>query len=95
VVRTLAKKPLAAAHLLIAYYRRMLRKPAFPEPSGFRPPNYEPAEKLATKFKDSGLQVIVKMASIELTPEKPEFPMGSWHVRSLAAYLLSEPHGTN
>lgn len=26
------------------------------------------------------LQVIVKLASVELTPEKPEFEGGSWHV---------------
>lgn len=35
---------------------------------------------LFKNFKSSGLQVIVKMASIELTPDKPEFPAGSWHV---------------
>lgn len=27
-----------------------------------------------------GLQVIVKLANIELTPEKPEYEGGSWHV---------------
>lgn len=32
-----------------------------------------------------GLQVIVKLTSIELTPEKPEFPAGSWHV-SISQY---------
>ncbi|KAJ4396953.1 hypothetical protein N0V93_001176 [Gnomoniopsis smithogilvyi] len=38
---------------------------------------------LREKFKDSGLQVIVKMASIELTPEKPQFPAGGWHIEGL------------
>ncbi|KAI1089855.1 hypothetical protein F5B19DRAFT_484951 [Rostrohypoxylon terebratum] len=59
----------------------LFRKPAIPEPE-FEDVNYErEAEKrLAEKFRDSGLQVIVKMASIELTPEKPEFPEGGWHV---------------
>lgn len=38
---------------------------------------------LRDKFQDSGLQVIVKMASIELTPEKPEFPAGGWHIEGL------------
>jgi hypothetical protein len=44
------------------------------------PVDYAPKQSLREKFKEKGLQVIVKMASIELTPEKPEFPAGSWHV---------------
>ncbi|KAK0721775.1 hypothetical protein B0T26DRAFT_700267 [Lasiosphaeria miniovina] len=32
------------------------------------------------EYAGKGLQVIVKMASIELTPEKPEFAPGGWHV---------------
>ncbi|KAM5345135.1 hypothetical protein ACJ41O_010997 [Fusarium nematophilum] len=36
---------------------------------------------LRERFQDSGLQIIVKMASIELTPDKnPSFPLGGWHV---------------
>lgn len=38
---------------------------------------------LREKFKDSGLQIIIKMASIELTPDKPEFPAGGWHIEGL------------
>ncbi|KAG8916501.1 hypothetical protein FRC01_003116 [Tulasnella sp. 417] len=30
------------------------------------------------------VQVIVKLANIHLTPEKPEFPGGSWHVEGMA-----------
>jgi hypothetical protein len=58
-----------------------LRKPVIPEPS-FEEVDYVPApeKRLAEKFAKSGLQVIVKIASIELTPDKPEFPMGGWHV---------------
>ncbi|KAJ3455834.1 hypothetical protein MRS44_017316 [Fusarium solani] len=42
------------------------------------PPRIPP---LRERFQDSGLQIIVKMASIELTPEKnPSFPLGGWHV---------------
>ncbi|TVY13172.1 hypothetical protein LARI1_G009060 [Lachnellula arida] len=43
---------------------------------------YAPNEKarLSEKFKNKGLQIIVKMASIELTPEKSDFPVGGWHV---------------
>ena len=58
----------------------------------------DPARTLRAKFKDSGLQVIVKLASIELTPEKPLFAGGEWHVEGqmnehiagTALYYLSE-----
>lgn len=30
-----------------------------------------------------GVQIIIKMASIQLTPEKPEFPAGGWHTEDL------------
>ncbi|KAL1872039.1 hypothetical protein Daus18300_004408 [Diaporthe australafricana] len=48
-----------------------------------QPKNPAPMRVLSDKFKASGLQIIVKMASIELTPEKPEFPEGGWHVEGL------------
>jgi hypothetical protein len=35
---------------------------------------------LREKFAESGLQVIFKLANIHLTPEKPEYQGGSWHV---------------
>lgn len=35
---------------------------------------------LEKEFRDQGLQVIVKLASVELTPEKPEYSGGSWHL---------------
>lgn len=35
---------------------------------------------LEEEFRDSGLQVIVKLASVELTPEKPEYSGGNWHL---------------
>ncbi|KAH8891423.1 hypothetical protein GQ53DRAFT_746540 [Thozetella sp. PMI_491] len=57
-----------------------LRQPNLPMPLPFQEIDYEPKVTLQEMFKNSGLQVIVKMASIELTPEKPEFPLGSWHV---------------
>lgn len=58
-----------------------VRKPVIPD-CEFRPVEYAVPEgaQLAEEFKDAGLQVIVKMASIELTPDKPEFPTGGWHV---------------
>lgn len=49
-------------------------------PPGEKPTAQKLAGGLREKFKKAGLQVIVKMASIELTPEKPEFPAGGWHI---------------
>ncbi|KAF9886555.1 hypothetical protein FE257_011327 [Aspergillus nanangensis] len=54
-----------------------------PEPGEFKPPVLgHPREEivLREKFRDEGLQVIVKLANIELTPEKPEYEGGSWHI---------------
>lgn len=34
----------------------------------------------AVDLKGHQLQVIVKIGSVELTPEKPTFPGGNWHV---------------
>jgi hypothetical protein len=56
------------------------REAKLPDPLPYVPVDYTPKQSLREKFKESGLQVIVKMASIELTPEKPEFPAGGWHV---------------
>ncbi|KAJ4422161.1 hypothetical protein N0V82_003245 [Gnomoniopsis sp. IMI 355080] len=38
---------------------------------------------LRDKFRKPGLQIIVKMSSIELTPEKPEFASGGWQIEGL------------
>lgn len=35
---------------------------------------------LRARFADQGLQIIVKLANIELTPDKPEYEGGSWHI---------------
>ncbi|KAI9933694.1 hypothetical protein ASPWEDRAFT_167964 [Aspergillus wentii DTO 134E9] len=53
-----------------------------PEPGDFSASKILPAERLnlREKFGDKGLQVIVKLATIELSPEKPEYGGGSWHV---------------
>ncbi|KAL4904320.1 hypothetical protein BDW74DRAFT_29391 [Aspergillus multicolor] len=60
------------------------RKPKQPEPNPdlFQPP-VGPTHELVNlydSFRDKGLQVIVKLANIELTPDKPEYEGGSWHV---------------
>lgn len=42
---------------------------------------------LEQEFRDSGLQVIVKLASVELTPEKPEYSGGNWHLEVILKFL--------
>lgn len=56
------------------------REPLQPRPPGFVAWDYgvQPGNSLRERF--DGLQIIVKMSSIELTPEKPSFPPGGWHV---------------
>jgi hypothetical protein len=63
------------------YKWKILRKAKFPEVA-FEEIDYARPEgtRLIDRFRDYGLQIIVKMASIELTPEKPEFPVGGWHI---------------
>ena len=39
-----------------------------------------PTENLRKQFGGTGLQVIVKLANIHLTPEKPTYEGGTWHV---------------
>ncbi|PGH14080.1 hypothetical protein AJ80_06084 [Polytolypa hystricis UAMH7299] len=57
-----------------------IREPLLPEPDDVTKVDYLCKESLRETFKATGLQIIVKMATIELTPEKPEFPVGGWHV---------------
>lgn len=66
------------------------RTPIFPGPLEYKTVDYTPTISLRELFKESGLQIIVKMASIELTPEKPEFSGGSWHV----SFPTGEKHPT-
>ncbi|PWY75988.1 hypothetical protein BO94DRAFT_523714 [Aspergillus sclerotioniger CBS 115572] len=54
-----------------------------PEPSTrFSPPrpNWRGQVNLRETFREQGLQVIVKLANIELTPKSPEYAGGSWHI---------------
>jgi hypothetical protein len=68
-------------HDIDEYKWKVVRKPRLPEPSYTRI-SYTPreGERLVEFFRETGLQIIVKMATIELTPEKPDFPVGGWHV---------------
>jgi hypothetical protein len=38
---------------------------------------------LASEYRSKGLQVIVKLSSIELTPDNPEYEGGSWHIEGM------------
>ncbi|KAL1847909.1 hypothetical protein Plec18167_004873 [Paecilomyces lecythidis] len=55
------------------------RRVILPEPEEFVPHEC-PKVDIRKLAKDRGLQVIVKLANIELSPEKPEYGGGSWHV---------------
>jgi hypothetical protein len=43
---------------------------------------------LKVKYGKRGLQVIVKLANIHLTPEKPKYEGGTWHVEGQMARIL-------
>jgi len=51
-----------------------------PEPEQFKPRVEFDKFKGIEQIKWKNLQVIVKLANIELTPEKPEYDGGVWHV---------------
>ena len=53
-----------------------------PEPRGYEPYRRPVDEQvnLRKDFAEQGLQVIVKLANIQLTTEKPSYDGGSWHV---------------
>ncbi|PCG98106.1 Protein of unknown function DUF4246 [Penicillium occitanis (nom. inval.)] len=67
-----------------AWYDKQVVKQ--PEPQGdFQPlkqKHYKWGEQLSLRnlFREKGLQVIVKLANIELTPDKPRYEGGTWHV---------------
>jgi hypothetical protein len=42
--------------------------------------------RIQSVFGDRVMQVIVKLANIHLTPEKPTYDGGSWHVEVLMIY---------
>jgi Protein of unknown function (DUF4246) len=39
--------------------------------------------RLQDEFRSTSLQVIVKLSSIELTPDKPSYPGGNWHLEGM------------
>ena len=63
-----------------------------PEPDEFQPSEAHRKVNLRQDFAESGLQVIVKLANIELTPESPEYGGGSWHVEGqLVSFEVPTP----
>jgi hypothetical protein len=60
----------------------------FPEPDDFDPLPQPAPFDLKSKYGQRGLQVIVKLASIHLTPEKPEYEGGTWHVEGQMVCVL-------
>ncbi|MFE9856423.1 DUF4246 domain-containing protein [Streptomyces sp. NPDC005780] len=58
------------------------RRPVIPDAPLFTPPEL-PDESARVDLRGRRLQVIVKLATIHLTPGKPEYPGGSWHVEGM------------
>ena len=56
------------------------RQLVHPEPLGSFRPRPTPSLDIKTEYGKRGLQVIVKLANIQLTPEKPNYEGGTWHV---------------
>ncbi|MEV0322396.1 DUF4246 domain-containing protein [Streptomyces sp. NPDC050658] len=58
------------------------RSPVVPDAPDFTPPDApDAADRVALRGR--GLQVIVKLATIHLTPDSPEYAGGSWHVEGM------------
>lgn len=58
------------------------RRPVVPDAPDFVPPA-APDASACVDLRGRRLQVIVKLATIHLTPEKPEYAGGSWHVEGM------------
>ncbi|MFI1401096.1 DUF4246 domain-containing protein [Streptomyces sp. NPDC020681] len=58
------------------------RVPAVPDAPDFSPPAL-PDDAARVDLRGRRLQVIAKLATIHLTPDKPEYAGGSWHVEGM------------
>jgi hypothetical protein len=58
------------------------RRPVPPDAPAFTPPAW-PGDSARVDLRARRLQIIVKLATIHLTPGKPEYPGGSWHVEGM------------
>jgi len=61
---------------------RSNRIPVPPDAPAFTPPA-RPGDAARVDLRTRRLQVIVKLATIHLTPDKPEYAGGSWHVEGM------------
>jgi hypothetical protein len=71
------------------------RRVVKPEPKPFTPPPaLHPSQTvdLRRDYGSGGIQVIVKLANIHLTPEKPEYEGGTWHVEGQLVCLRLPMH---
>lgn len=69
---------------------RTTQKLVYPEPNTFTQPiEHEPVN--LREYAQDGLQIIVKLANIELTPDKPVYEGGSWHVEGQLVCALFLP----
>ncbi|MCM9076525.1 MULTISPECIES: DUF4246 domain-containing protein [Streptomyces] len=58
------------------------RRPVIPDAPAFTMPD-SPDASARVDLRGRRLQVIVKLATLHLTPEKPEYAGGSWHVEGM------------
>ncbi|MEU7516109.1 DUF4246 domain-containing protein [Streptomyces sp. NPDC042898] len=58
------------------------RRPVIPDAPDFTAPEV-PDASARVDLRGRGLQVIVKLATIHLTPDEPEYAGGSWHVEGM------------
>ncbi|MGW8488074.1 DUF4246 domain-containing protein [Streptomyces sp. NPDC055886] len=58
------------------------RRPVIPDAPDFTPPP-QPDASARIDLRGRRLQVIVKLATLHLTPDKPEYAGGSWHVEGM------------
>ncbi|MFD5377785.1 DUF4246 domain-containing protein [Streptomyces griseoincarnatus] len=58
------------------------RRPVLPDAPEFTPPQV-PEGSDRVSLRGRNLQVIVKLATIHLTPDNPEYAGGSWHVEGM------------
>lgn len=61
-----------------------------PEPGEFKVPETEDM-KFLERFSGQQYQVIVKLANVELTPEKPNYEGGTWHIEGQLVSTLQAP----
>lgn len=65
-------------------WKKATRRVVRPEPKKFHRNDHDKGSRrrvdLIKEFSKSGLQIIVKLADIHLTPNSPEYNGGTWHV---------------